>query len=291
LNDRSTPSLLENAWSDWKLVGRRVWANVTDHHIGLVSAGIAFYGLLALFPAITALVAISGFLLDPSKIAGQLQAVSGLLPQDALDIVVNQATEVANSRGVGLSLAAFAGLSVALYSASKGVASLIEGLNIAFEEEETRGILKLAAVRILLTATMIVVVGLALSATLILPSVLSLVDLGTAEIIIGALRWGLFVLVGIFGIAVLYAQGPDRKPPSWRWITPGALIACVAWIAVSVGFSAYVQNFASYNKSFGALAGVVLLLLWLWVTAFVVLLGAEINAALEAIGKQGQSKD
>lgn len=170
------------------------------------------------------------------------------------------------------------------------MASLIEGLNIAFDEEETRGTLKLAATRIVLTATMIAVVGLALLATLVLPGLLSLVDLGAAETIMDVLRWAFFVLIAICGIAILYAQGPDRKPQSWRWITPGALVACFAWIAASLGFSIYVQNFPSYNRSFGALAGVVLLLLWLWVTAFVVLVGAEINAALEAIRKNGKSK-
>ena len=267
----------------WLRILRRAWSEAGRDHVSLIAAGVAFYGLLALFPAITALMAISGLVLEPEQVTAQIERLSGLMPEGAADIILGQAVEVAGSQETGLGIAALLGLALALYSASKGVASLIEGLNIAYDEEETRGFIGLTALKLILTVFLIFGMVAALGATVIVPGVLAFVQLGAAtELLIGFVRWALLLVLTVLGIAVLYRYAPDRRAARWAWLTPGAAMACAAWIAASVGFSFYVSNFGNYNESFGALAGVVVLLMWLWISAFVLLLGAEVNAEAEA---------
>lgn len=269
--------------SGWKDIMLRAWREVSNDHVGIIAAGVAFYGLLALFPAISALMAISGLIFAPERITEQLEAVSAFMPEGAADIIIGQATEVAGSHSGGLGLAALAGIAIALYSASKGVASLIEGINVAYDEEETRGFLRLTLTNLGLTVFLIVGMSAGLGATLVLPSILSIIDLGpTTEALIGLARWAVLLALTVAGILVLYRHAPDREPAEWRWLLPGALLACILWIAASIGFSVYVENFGSYNETFGALAGVIVLLMWLWLSAYVLLLGAEVNAEAEA---------
>lgn len=266
----------------WKEILLRAWNDVGRDHVSLIAAGVAFYGLLALFPAITALIAISGLILEPSQIAQQIENLSALLPEGAANIIIDQATQVAGSQEAGLGLAALVSIALALYSSSKGVASLIEGLNIAYEETDKRGFIAKKLITLGLTIFLIVGMVAGLSATIILPGILSIINLGpTTEMLIGLARWAVLLIMTIAGIAVLYRFGPDRSAPKWRWLTPGAVLACVLWIAASVGFSFYAENFGSYNESFGTLAGAIILLMWLWISAYVLLLGAEINAEAE----------
>ncbi len=266
----------------WQLI-RRAWAEVGKDHVSLVSAGVAFYGLLAIFPAITAILAISGLILEPDQVTGQFQTFAAVLPQEAAEIILDQAKEVAGSESAGLGLAALLALAIALYSASKGTGSLIESLNIAYDEAETRGFVRLTITKLALTVFLVLGLIGAICATLVLPGLFSIIDLGaTTEFLIGLARWAVLLAFTVAGIAVVYRYAPDRDAAQWRWLTPGAIIACLLWIAASVGFSIYVENFASYNESFGALSGVIILLMWLWMSAFVILLGAEINAEAEA---------
>lgn len=171
---------------------------------------------------------------------------------------------------------------IALYSASAGVSNLIAGLNVCYAVRETRNFIKLKAVTMVMTLLLIVAFLMSLAVVLVLPGVLSVLQLGaTVEITVSILRWILLLGFTVTGIALIYHFGPDRRPARWRWVTPGAVIACVLWIVASFGFSLYAENFGSYQETFGSLAGVVLLLFWLWISAFIVLLGARINAALE----------
>ncbi|MEM7677074.1 MAG: YihY/virulence factor BrkB family protein, partial [Myxococcota bacterium] len=244
---------------------------------------VAFYGLLALFPAITAILGIAGLIMDPQDVTAQFETLAAFMPQQAADIILGQAQEVAGSEQAGLGLAVIIGIAVALYSASKGVGSLMEGLNIAYDEEETRGFVRLTLTRLILTVFLAGGMVAAISATLVLPSILSIINFGpTTEMLIGLARWALLFTMTIAGIAVLYRHAPDRKAATWRWLSPGAVLACFLWLAASIGFSIYVANFATYNESFGALAGVVILLMWLWISTFVILFGAEVNAEAEA---------
>ncbi|MBW4709526.1 YihY/virulence factor BrkB family protein [Roseobacter sp. YSTF-M11] len=284
---RSAETPTELPATGWKDIAFRVKDEIAADRVGLIAAGVAFYGLLALFPAITALVAISGLLIEPSQIVDQLERLSGLMPEEVIQIVTRQATEVAGSREGGLGLAAFAGVLIALYSASKGMASLIEGINVAYDENEERGFIKLKLVTLALTLFLMIGLLVALMATLGLPAVLALLEFGPVfEVLMTAGLWiGLFGLT-VFGLSVLYRYAPSRDAPGWKWASPGAIIACLIWVIASAGFAFYVGNFGSYNESFGTLAGVIVLLMWFWISAFIILLGAELNAEMEAQTRQ-----
>ncbi|UWQ53328.1 YihY/virulence factor BrkB family protein [Leisingera caerulea] len=267
----------------WKDIALRVKDEIATDHVGLIAAGVAFYGLMALFPAITALLAIGGLMIEPSQIVDQISQLEGVVPDEVMEIVIGQATQVAGSREGGLGLAAVAGILIALYSASKGMNSLIEGMNVAYDEEERRGFFIKTFVTLVLTLFLIAGLLMGLLATLAVPSVIALIDAGPVTEILGTLLvWGVLLLTTMAGLAVLYRYGPSRDKPEFLWASPGAIAACVLWLAGSAGFAFYVGNFGSYNESFGALAGVVVLLMWLWISAFIVLLGAEINAEVEA---------
>lgn len=267
----------------WKDIAFRVKDEIAADRVGLIAAGVAFYGLLALFPAITALIAISGLLVEPSQIVDQLESLSGLMPEEVITIVTTQATAVAGSREGGLGLAAIAGVLIALYSASKGMASLMEGINVAYDEEEGRSFVRLKLVTFALTLFLMIGLLIALMATLGLPAVLAVLDFGALfEFLMTAGLWiGLFCLT-VFGLSVLYRYAPSRDEPEWKWASPGAVVSCIIWVAASAGFAFYVANFGSYNESFGTLAGVIVLLMWFWISAFIILLGAELNAEMEA---------
>nr|WP_299682194.1 YihY/virulence factor BrkB family protein [uncultured Roseobacter sp.] len=267
----------------WKDIAFRVKDEIAADRVGLIAAGVAFYGLLALFPAITAVMAISGLLVEPSQIVDQLESLSGLMPEEVISIVTAQATEVAGSREGGLGLAAIFGVLIALYSASKGMASLIEGINVAYDEEEERGFIRLKLVTFALTLFLMIGLLVALLATLGMPAVLAVLDFGAVfEFLMTAGLWvGLFLLT-VFGLSVLYRYAPSRDEPEWKWASPGAIVACLIWVIASAGFAFYVGNFGSYNESFGTLAGVIVLLMWFWISAFIILLGAELNAEMEA---------
>ncbi len=267
----------------WKDIAMRVKDEIAEDHVTLIAAGVAFYALLALFPAITAVIAIAGLVLDPSDIVSQLDTLSGFLPADVSEIVIGQAQKVAGSESKGLGLAAIVGILIALYSSSKGVGSLIEGLNVAYDEEEKRGFIKLKALTLGLTLLLIVGFIMGIGLTLALPVIVGLLPLGAGtKIAVTAGSLIVMLILALLGLAVMYSFGPSRERPEWKWVTPGAITAFVVWIVASAGFAIYVSNFSSYNESFGSLAGIVVLLLWLWISALVVLMGGEINAEMEA---------
>jgi membrane protein len=266
----------------WRDILWRTQAEITDDHVSLIAASIAFYGLLAIFPAIAAMVSIWGLLFEPQQIAQQIESITGALPEGAGGIINDQVEAVAGGAGTGVSIAAIVGILFALYSASKGVQAMQEGLNVIYDEEEKRGFIKLNFVTLLLTLGMIVIMIVALGSIAVLPALLG--SLGLPDAVRGLLqyaRWPVLLLVALIGLAVLYRYGPSRKVAQWQWVSPGALIATGLWVIVSIAFSFYVSNFASYNETYGALGAVVILLMWFWVSAFVVLVGAELNCEIE----------
>ncbi|WP_281969136.1 YihY/virulence factor BrkB family protein [Roseovarius nanhaiticus] len=267
----------------WKDIGLRIKDEMASDHIGLIAAGVAFYALLAIFPALTALLAIGGLLVEPSQIITQLQTLTEIVPQEVADIIIDQAESVAGSREGGLGLAAVLGILIALYSSSKGVGSLMEGLNVAYDEEEERGFIWLKVVTLALTTALILGVVIALVLMMAVPAALAFVQLGpVVEIVIIGASWLLLLVLLAVALACLYRFGPDRDQPEWRWTSPGALLACAVWLVASIGFAIYAANFGSYNESFGSLGGAIVLLTWLWISAYVVLMGAEVNAEMEA---------
>ena len=269
--------------SGWKDIAFRLKDEIAEDRVGLIAAGVAFYGLMALFPAITAFIAISGLLVDPSTVVEQVRGLSGMVPEDVITIITDQATAVAGSREGGLGLAAIFGILVAFYSASKGMASLVEGINVAYDEEEERGFFKLKLVTFALTAFLMLGLLVSLFAMLGVPTLLAFLNFGNViETLMTIGLWIALLVLTMIGLSVLYRYAPSRDEPEWRWASFGAVAGCGLWLVASAGFAFYVSNFGSYNESFGALAGVVVLLMWFWISAFIILMGAELNAELEA---------
>jgi membrane protein len=260
----------------------RVYNNIGKDRVITIAAGVTFYSLLAMFPAIAALVAIYGLFADPATISSNLDSLSGLLPGGAIDVIHDQMTRIA-SRGKGtLGLAFAIGLLVSLWSANAGIKSLFDALNLVYNEEEKRGFIKLNLMSLTFTAIAIVFALFGIAALVVLPVALNYIGLGGAtDLIFRIGRWPiLFVLVAL-ALALIYRYGPSRSKPKWRWITWGSAFAALAWIVGSVLFSWYAANFGSYNQTYGSLGAVVGLMLWLWLSTIVILVGAELDAEME----------
>jgi membrane protein len=273
----------------WRDILVRIKNEINEDNISIVAAGVAFYIFLALFPGLAATVSIYGLAMDPVGLQKHMSAVEQLLPHDAAGIINTELQRIvqAGSGSNQLGWAALAGIVLALWSAAKGMSSLMEALNIVYDEKENRGFFKRNATALLLTIAFIVfllvVVGLIAGVPVVLSS-LNLDD--TVSRIIGWVRWPLLALAQIAALAVVYRYAASRAEPKWRWITPGAVVATILWLAGSVAFSLYVTYFASYNKTYGALGVVVILMTWLLLSVYSVLLGAEINAEMEHQTKQ-----
>ncbi len=222
-------------------------------------------------------------MVEPVEVSRQLEMIENFLPKEASQIILAQAADVAGSENAGLGFAFVIGLGIALYSTSKGMASLMEGLNIAYDEVEKRGFIALKARTFVMTILLVFALVLGLVSALLLPVVFSYLALPDwLEKVLSSARWIILGFLTVTGLSFVYRFGPSRTDAKWKWITPGAVIACLLWLAASYGFSVYVANFASYNKTFGSLAGVIILLMWLWISAYIILLGAELNGEMEA---------
>ncbi|SDY35361.1 YihY/virulence factor BrkB family protein [Citreimonas salinaria] len=266
----------------WFAVLRRVFDHLFKQHIGLMAAGIAFYGLLAIFPAITTAVALVGLVYDPAALASESGWLLSALPQDAQVLIDDQLRKVASAESGSLGVAALISLGIALWSASNATASVIEGLNVINEEEETRSFIALRLMTIALTVAIVLGLSVAVVIVAAIPALLGVfAQSDYPQTVAMIVRWPAMFVIGIIGIATLYRHGPDRRGARWRWLTPGAVTGCTLWVLGTVLFSYYVQNFAAYNEIFGTLAGVIILLTWLWLSAFVLLLGTQIDAELE----------
>lgn len=267
----------------WKDILFRVKDELGEDRVGLIAAGVAFYGLLALFPAITAFLAVGGLLIAPGEIVEQIGAMQGIVPEAAMNIIMDQATEIAGSRDGGLGLTALLGIVLAIYSASKGMSSLMDGMNVAYDEEEERGFFRLKLETIGLTLLLIFGLIIGVGAMIALPSFLNFVTWGVlAEALSAVISFAILGGLTLVGLSLIYRYGPSRDTAELSWVTPGAVVATILWFVGSAGFAFYVGNFGSYNETFGAVAGVVVLMMWLWISAYVIMLGAELNAEMEA---------
>jgi membrane protein len=266
----------------WKDIVLRFYQNISKHRVVLVAAGIAFYSILALFPAIAALVALYGLFADPATIAGQLDKISGFVPEGATDVVRDQLNRLAAQGGSTLGVAFIVGLAVSLWSANAGIKSLFDGLNIVYSEEEKRGLIKLNLLSLAFTTATILFVLLSLAAIVVVPFIINFFGLAEfTNLIVRIARWPLLLVVVAFAFAVLYRYGPYRRKAQWRWITWGSAFAAVAWLAASILFSWYVANFGSYNKTYGSLGAIIGFMIWIWLSTIVILIGAEIDAEME----------
>lgn len=270
------------AAGDWKRVGQRVKVDVNRDHLSVVAAGVAFYAFFSLFPALAALVAVYGLVADPSDVQRLVQSMQGVLPQEVAGIVSNQLQQVASGGGSQLGWGVAAGFLIALWSANKGTKSLITALNIAYEEEEKRGFIKLNAVSLLLTLGAVIGVIIAVAGVVAVPALLGSFGLPDAlGTTINWLRWPLLALLMAVGLGVFYRVAPSRRGAQWQWLSTGSVTATLLWLIASGLFSWYVSNFGSYNETYGSMAAIAILLMWFFISAFVVLLGAELNGEME----------
>lgn len=234
---------------------------------------------MAIFPALIALLTVYGLVANPAQVTRQLAGMGGL-PPSARALLVEQLTSVTSASGSALTVGLIVSLLVALWSASSGVSNLMTALDVAYHEQETRRWITFRATALGLTLVLIAFTLIILGLLILLTPLLGALGVGMlGRVLVEVVRWALLVAVMVTGLAVVYRIGPDRVPPRWRWVSPGALAGTVVWIAGSVVFNLYVAYFSDYNKTYGALAGVIVLMLWLYLTSYIVLLGAEINAA------------
>src|SRR5215212_679267 len=264
----------------WKDIAKRTAKEVKADQVPLLAAGVAFYVLLALFPAIIAGVSIYGLVADPQTVRDQINRLAETLSPETATLIGTQIQQVTSSAGGALGLATVIGILTALWSASSGMKALITGVNLAYDEPEGRKFVKLRGLSILMTLAAMVLLGVALALIVGFPAVPDswpMVLQWTAAI----LRFVLLAVLLMAGLAALYRYAPDRDKPKWSWSSPGSMAATVLWVLASVGFSVYVNAFGNYNKTYGALAGIIILMFWLYLTAFVVLVGAELNAEME----------
>lgn len=267
---------------DWVEIGKGTYREIGEDRVTSVAGGITFFGLLSLFPAITAFVSIYGLVADPATIAGHLDLLQTLLPQSALDIIRDQIRSITSSPTTALSLAGIVGLLVALYSANGGMKALLTALNVAFFQSETRGFVKLNVVSMMFTLGGLVLILLMLGTITVIPMLLDMLPLGeTMRAVVGLIRWPIMFAVLILALAALYRWGPNACESRWRWVSPGAVLAAILLVLTSAAFSWYAANFANYNETYGSLGAVIALMMWLWLASTVVLVGAEVNSEIE----------
>jgi membrane protein len=264
----------------WKDIAKRVRVEIKQDQVPLLSAGVAFYALLSLFPALIAGVSIYGLVADPETVRGQLDRLTQQLSPETATIIGQQIKQVTAGAGSALGLATVLGIVAALWSASSGMKALIAGVNMTYNERETRKFVKLRGMALLFTLGAMVLMAVALALIVAFPAVAG--DWPDAlRLTASVLRWVLLAVLLIVALAVLYRYAPDRDNPKWTWVSWGGVVAAVLWVAASLAFSFYVSHFGNYNKTYGALAGVIILMFWLFLSAFVVLVGAELNAQME----------
>jgi membrane protein len=279
---RRASSPIEIPLRGWKDILLRVYKNIGEDRVFLVGAGVTFYCLLAIFPAIAAMVALYGFFADPSDITKQVDILSGVLPGGAIDVIRDQLNRLVSQGPTKLGVAFIVSFAISLWSANAGMKSIFDALNIVYKEREKRGFIKLNLVALAFTLGAILFILLALGAIIVLPAVFSWMGaLGPMALITKIARWPILLVIITVGLAVIYRYGPSRSEAQWRWITWGSAFAAVAWIVVSILFSWYAQNYGSCNRTYGSLGAVVGFMVWIWLSTAVILIGAELDAEME----------
>ena len=243
---------------------------------------MVFYSLLAIFPAVAAFVSLYGLIADASTIDAHLALASGILPSGAVDILHEQITKL-TAKGAGkLSSGFVIGLAIALWSANAGMKAIIDALNVVYDEKEKRSFVKLNLVSLLFTFIALVALMLALAAIVIAPVVFSVIGLSSVlSIAIAFLRWPLLLIVAAIGLAAIYRYGPSRREARWERLSVGSAAAAIGWLISSALFSWYIANFGAYNATYGSLGAAVGMMMWMWISAIVILLGGELNAEIE----------
>jgi membrane protein len=265
------------------MIIKRTAFKVSDNELMSEAASVTFFALLAIFPALAALISLYGLFADPKTITDHLDTIAGFVPGGGMDLIKQQVSRLTQNPPGSLSVGVVLGLATAIWSANQGSKAMFSALNDVYDEKEKRGFVKLTLVTLGFTFGGLVFLVAALGAVVVLPIVLNFVGYtGSMDVVARLGRWpALLVLIGLF-LAVLYRLGPSRAPARWRWITWGSAVASIAWVVLSIGFSWYVGHFGSYNKTYGSLGAVIGFMTWIWLSATVILAGAQLNAEMEA---------
>ena len=276
----NTPSEIPaRGW--WQII-KRVFAGISEDRIMAEAAGVTFYALLAIFPAIASLISVYGLIADPSTIGKHLSMAAGVVPEGGMQIISDQVKSLTSQPPKALGFGVLIGIATSLWSTNAGIKALFDALNAVYEEHETRSFIRLTLISMAFTLGFLVFVILAISAVVVLPAVLNFVGLGSGlDLLVRLARWPAMLLVVTFLLAFIYRFGPSRSKARWRWLSWGSGFAAVTWIAASIGFSYYVSNFGSYNKTYGSLGAAVGFMTWIWISTIIVLVGAELNAEME----------
>jgi membrane protein len=265
----------------WKDVLWRTKQQIDEDNLSIIAAGVSFYGFVAVVPALAAGIAIYALVADASQIGKHLDLISRVVPGEAMPLLTDQINRIVSDNHAA-GWGALLGILLAIYSSSNATKAIITGLNVAYDEEEHRGFFKLNAMALALTLAAIVGALLVLALVAILPAALGYIGLTSgAEALVSWLRWPLLVVLFMTGLAVVYRFAPSRQKPRWRWVSWGAALSTFLWIVGSAAFSFYVTRFGGYQKTYGSLGAVVVFLFWLYLSAYVVLLGAELNSEME----------
>lgn len=266
----------------WRDIALRAGRRIGPDLFPLLAAGIAFFGMLALFPAIAMLAALAGLFFEPDLVVRQIESLEGVVPPEPLAVVRDQAAALAGQATGRATATALASLAFSLFWASRGIDNLVSGMNMAHAEAETRNIVVRNFISLWLTGVLAALALAAIALALVIPPAAEALGLSDwTGTIVTVLRWPFLALLSMVALGLIYRHAPARRPPRWSWVTPGAILATALWLGGSWLFFAFVRNIASYQPTYGALAGVVTLLLYIWLTAFVVLLGALLNAEME----------
>ncbi len=279
---RTSLNPLQIPWAGWKDILWRTYARIGDDRLLATAAGVVFFGLLAVFPAITALVSSYGLFTDPSTIGKNLQGLALMLPQGSFAIVQDQIARVLSKGPSALSATFLFGLALAIWSANAGVKAVIDALNVVYEEREKRSFLRLNLISLAFTVGGIAALLLMVAGVVALPLVIDRLWFAPKlRVLVDLARWPLLFLVLITALATLYRFGPSRRPAQWQWLGVGTLTASILWIAGSWLLSWYLSNFGNYSATYGSLGAAIGLMMWMWLSSIVVLCGAELNSEIE----------
>jgi membrane protein len=269
-------------WAGWKDILWRTYLRTGEDRLFAVAAGVVFFGLLAVFPAITALVSSYGLFANPSTVGANLQSLALMLPDGSFQIVQDQIARVLDKGNTALGATFLFGFGLAIWSANAGVKAIIDALNVVYEEREKRGFIRLNLLSLTFTSCGIAALLLMVSAVVAVPLALDRVGLAPeSQLIISLTRWPLMLATLLATLGVLYRFGPSRREARWEWLSVGTIAAAMLWIAGSALLSWYLSNFGNYNATYGSLGAAIGLMMWMWMSAIIVLCGAELNSEIE----------
>ena len=278
---RAAESPTEMTQSGWKDIAVRVYLEFNKDRVLAVAAGVTFYTLLSLFPAIAALVTCYGLFADVNAINDHLAQLHAVLPSGAVELIGDQVKRIAAKGSGSLSITFFSSLLLSIWSANAAMKAMFDALNVVYEEEEKRNFFWLNLRSLTFTIGALLFIIIALNAIVVVPVMLNFMGLGSTAWLLAALRWPAILIVLLGGLSVLYRFGPSREHARWRWVGVGSVVASLLWLVASLLFSWYVANFGTYNETYGSLGAVIGFMTWIWISSTIVLLGGEINAELE----------